>query len=157
MNLPTTVALVAVAAGGAIGSVLRFLTGGWVARRMMAGHPEMALPVATMLVNVAGSFLIGLLIAWMEQFVRDPALRDGLRAFLIVGVLGGFTTFSTFSPGNRPTDRIRVMGQGIVEYNRLGDAVRGRRIRRSRAHALAGMMFNLSFTRYSNPCWIRSS
>lgn len=97
MNLPITAALVAVAAGGAIGSVLRFLTGGWVARRMMAGHPEMALPVATMLVNVAGSFLIGLLIAWMEHFVRDPALRDGLRAFLIVGVLGGFTTFSTFS------------------------------------------------------------
>ena len=97
MNLPATTALLAIALGGAIGSVLRSLTGGWVARRMMAGHPEMAFPAATMLVNVAGSFLIGLLFAWIDHYVRDPALRDGLRAFLIVGVLGGFTTFSTFS------------------------------------------------------------
>lgn len=97
MNLPTTAALVAVALGGAIGSVLRFLAGGWVAGRMLAGNPQTAFPVATLLVNVAGSFLIGIVFAWLDQVVRDPALRDGLRAFLVVGVLGGFTTFSTFS------------------------------------------------------------
>lgn len=97
MNLPTTAALAAVALGGAIGSVLRFLAGGWVAGRMLAGHPQTAFPVATLLVNVAGSFLIGIVFAWLDQVVRDPVLRDGLRAFLVVGVLGGFTTFSTFS------------------------------------------------------------
>lgn len=97
MNLPTTAALVAVALGGAIGSMLRFLAGGWVAGRMLGGNPQTAFPVATLLVNVAGSFLIGVVFAWLDQVVRDPALRDGLRAFLVVGVLGGFTTFSTFS------------------------------------------------------------
>lgn len=79
----------AVGAGGAIGSVLRFALSSAVAR--IAGT---AFPYGTVLVNVIGSFLIGLLYVWLME--RTGA-RPDLRAFLIVGVLGGFTTFSSFS------------------------------------------------------------
>jgi fluoride exporter len=79
----------AVGAGGAVGSVLRFVLSSAVSR--LAGT---AFPYGTVLVNVIGSFLIGLLYVWLME--RTGA-RPDLRAFLIVGVLGGFTTFSSFS------------------------------------------------------------
>jgi len=79
----------AVGAGGAVGSVLRFVLSSAVAR--VAGT---AFPYGTVLVNVIGSFLIGLLYVWLME--RTGA-RPDLRAFLIVGVLGGFTTFSSLS------------------------------------------------------------
>lgn len=72
--------LVYVALGGAIGSVLRALVG-------MA----VAFPFGTLTVNVIGSFVIGL--AWAAGIGKAP----GLHPFLMLGVLGGFTTFSTFS------------------------------------------------------------
>ena len=80
---------VAVGAGGAVGSVLRYLLSNVVARAMGS-----TFPYGTVLVNVIGSFLIGLLYVWMMERV---GARPELRAFLIVGVLGGFTTFSSFS------------------------------------------------------------
>lgn len=72
--------LVYVALGGAIGSVLRALIG------MMV-----AFPFGTLAVNVMGSFVIGL--AWGAGVGKAP----NLHPFLMLGVLGGFTTFSTFS------------------------------------------------------------
>ncbi len=96
MNLLTGGVLLAVAAGGALGSVLRLVVGSWVTKRVMTGLDEV-FPLATLLVNVGGSFCIGCVFAWLEYAVREPALRENLRLFLIVGVLGGFTTFSTFS------------------------------------------------------------
>ncbi|HEX9248585.1 MAG TPA: fluoride efflux transporter CrcB [Gemmatimonadaceae bacterium] len=77
-----------IAVGGAAGSVLRYLVGG-VVQRMTAG----GFPVGTMFVNVSGCFLIGIL---LRQFL-NMQLSPELRAFLIVGFCGGFTTFSTFS------------------------------------------------------------
>ncbi|MBK7249912.1 MAG: fluoride efflux transporter CrcB [Gammaproteobacteria bacterium] len=79
----------AVAAGGALGSVLRY----WFSRLT---HAVVAttFPLGTLLVNVLGSFAIGLLYVWL---VERSAARAELRAFLMVGVLGGFTTFSSFS------------------------------------------------------------
>ncbi|MDZ7905617.1 MAG: CrcB family protein [Cypionkella sp.] len=68
-----------VALGGAIGSVLRFLT-----------VTAVGAPMATLVVNVLGSFAMGVL------FVLLTA-RAGLSPFLMTGVLGGFTTFSAFS------------------------------------------------------------
>ncbi|MEO0881011.1 MAG: CrcB family protein, partial [Pseudomonadota bacterium] len=53
-----------------------------------------AFPWGTLIVNVAGSFVMGLLIVWFS--LREP-VAPALRAFLTVGVLGAFTTFSTFS------------------------------------------------------------
>lgn len=78
---------IAVAAGGAMGSVARYGVGN------LARSLAPAWPWGTLAVNVLGSFLIGLLFAW---FAARPA-SDALRLGLITGVLGGFTTFSTFS------------------------------------------------------------
>ncbi len=79
----------AVAAGGAIGASARYL--------MMSqiGHwLGMAFPYGTLAVNALGSFALGALIEVMA-LVWSPS--QALRAFLVVGVLGAFTTFSTFS------------------------------------------------------------
>ena len=79
--------VLAAAAGGALGAVLRYGVG-----LGMAGRS--GFPWATLSVNVAGSLLFGLLIVWLNE--RVPAANE-LRVFLLVGVLGAFTTFSTFS------------------------------------------------------------
>ncbi|MBO0125321.1 fluoride efflux transporter CrcB [Agrobacterium sp. OT33] len=78
-----------VAAGGAIGSVFRYLVGVWSVR--LAG---LNFPWGTLAVNVAGSFLIGLLV---ELVARRLNASMEMRLFLVTGVLGGFTTFSSFS------------------------------------------------------------
>ncbi|UXS01040.1 fluoride efflux transporter CrcB [Agrobacterium tumefaciens] len=78
-----------VAAGGAIGSVFRYLVGMWSMR--VAGP---AFPWGTLVVNVAGSFLIGLLV---ELIARRLNASSEMRLFIVTGVLGGFTTFSSFS------------------------------------------------------------
>jgi CrcB protein len=81
--------LLAIAAGGAVGSMLRFGVSNWVYGRLGAGFPW-----GTLTVNVLGSLLIGLLYV----FLIERSAADSLwRAGLIVGLLGGFTTFSAFS------------------------------------------------------------
>ena len=76
--------------GGFFGSGLRFALGGWVQRLF----PYSQLPLGTMTVNVVGCLLIGFLGGLAEQ---RQLMDTGLRLFLLVGVLGGFTTFSTFA------------------------------------------------------------
>lgn len=78
-----------VAAGGALGAVLRFLLSGWVGRAANAGY------AGTFFVNVAGSLLMGVLAALMLE--RFPATWGRWAPFALTGVLGGFTTFSAFS------------------------------------------------------------
>jgi CrcB protein len=80
-----------VALGGAIGSVARFGCGSVAAR--LAGS---AFPWGTLLVNVAGSLAIGVLAGLVTADGRALVSGDA-RALLMVGVLGGFTTFSSFS------------------------------------------------------------
>lgn len=80
-----------VALGGALGSVARFALSGIAVRWLGAGFPY-----GTLFVNVTGSFTIGLLAALVAADGR-PSLGADARAFLLVGVLGGFTTFSSFS------------------------------------------------------------
>jgi CrcB protein len=72
--------------GGALGAGARHLLGAWLLRQFESGWP-----LGTLAVNLAGSFLAGLLFAWLEG--RGPAATYW-RAFLIVGLLGGFTTYS---------------------------------------------------------------
>jgi len=81
--------LVAIAAGGAIGAVLRY----WVSTAVQ-GRTGTIFPYGTLTVNVVGSLLIGFLYIWLlERLAEGPAVR----AFLLIGLLGAFTTFSTFS------------------------------------------------------------
>jgi fluoride exporter len=80
-----------VAMGGALGSLARYAIATVLAERL--AHP---FPWMTLLVNVAGSFIIGLLASLGAHGVRALDTPDA-RAFLMVGILGGFTTFSSFS------------------------------------------------------------
>lgn len=91
--------LLAVALGGAAGSVARYLVSFW----FVQPAPEAQIPYAILTVNVVGSFLIGLV------FYLDAAsmLSDTVRVGLAVGVMGGFTTFSSFS-----FDTLRLLQQG---------------------------------------------
>ena len=81
--------LMIVAAGGAIGAALRYLTMVGVGSLMGAGFP-----FGTLVVNIVGSLALGALTEIMA-LVWSVGLE--LRAFIVVGVLGGFTTFSAFS------------------------------------------------------------
>lgn len=81
--------LLLVLAGGALGSAGRYLIGVWMADRFGPGFPW-----ATLAVNVTGSFLIGLLATLADE---AGSLGPQARVFLVVGVLGGYTTFSSFS------------------------------------------------------------
>lgn len=82
-------AIVVVALGGAIGSVARFLVGTWYVQRFGVGFPW-----ATFGINVVGALLIGVVLQ-IAQVRAD--FSPYLRLFIAVGILGGFTTFSTFA------------------------------------------------------------
>ena len=80
--------LLLIALGGAAGSVLRYLLGGRA--QHFAPH---GFPLGTLFVNVVGCFLVGILV---RQFMNIQT-HNYVRALLVVGFCGGFTTFSTFS------------------------------------------------------------
>jgi CrcB protein len=79
-----------IALGGALGSVLRYLTTACATKLFGLGFP-----VGTLTVNILGSFLMGVLVAVLARVL--PEQQYEWRLFLAVGVLGGFTTFSAFS------------------------------------------------------------
>jgi CrcB protein len=80
-----------IASGGALGSVARYWIGVAVAR--LAGH---AFPWGTLLINILGSFVIGYF--GMLTLPDGPRpMSVGIRLFVLVGLCGGFTTFSSFS------------------------------------------------------------
>ncbi len=91
MSLPALIAVAAVALGGAAGSVVRYAV-----QAAFRFHPS-----GTLLVNLAGSFLIGLCAAWAERGA------PWLRPWIMTGFLGGFTTFSAFSLEN-----LRMLREG---------------------------------------------
>jgi fluoride exporter len=87
----TVTTWLAVAVGGALGSLARF----WVAAAMtMLTGPRF--PWGTLLINVLGSFIIGL-VAGLTAMPSRVAMHPDVRVFLMVGICGGFTTFSAFS------------------------------------------------------------
>ena len=79
----------AIAAGGAIGALLRY----WASTGIHAWLGR-GFPYGTLFVNVLGSLLMGFLYIWL---LDRMAVSPTVRAFLLIGVLGAFTTFSTFS------------------------------------------------------------
>ena len=90
--------LLLIGAGGFIGSVLRYVIGGLV----QTLSQSIGFPYGTLAVNILGCFCIGFL---SELFDTRAFIDPDTRAFLVVGVLGGFTTFSAF--GNETMNLIR--------------------------------------------------
>lgn len=91
-------ALAAVAAGSALGGVARYLAA------VALASQSREFPVATLAVNIAGAFLLGLIVRALGD-----SQAVGARLFLAVGFCGGFTTFSTFS-----LDLIRLLQAGAA-------------------------------------------
>ncbi len=81
--------LLSVATGGAVGALARY----WVSG-VLVNNAQFKLPYGTMLCNVLGSFLMGIIFVLIMEKAR---LSPELRPLLMVGFLGAFTTFSTFS------------------------------------------------------------
>jgi len=104
-----------VAVGGAIGATLRYVLGTWIVERTGAGFPW-----HTMVINVSGAFLIGVLMA----LSLDKGVVSGdWRIFLGTGVLGGFTTFSTLSYESIALLERGLVGAGLV--NMFGSGAAG--------------------------------
>lgn len=78
-----------IAIGGALGAMARFGVSIFVTHRWPAAYP-----IATLSINVVGSFLIGVAYVWLVQQAWGGAL---LKHVMVIGFLGAFTTFSTFS------------------------------------------------------------
>lgn len=83
------------ASGGAVGSVLRYAATGFAQRLYATGSgAAVSFPVGTLVVNVTGSFLIGVLMGLAES---RAVFGAEARLLLVTGLLGGYTTFSAFS------------------------------------------------------------
>ena len=89
-----------VGVGGLVGATLRYLAATWV----QGATGDGAFPYGTLAVNAAGCLVIGLVAGYAEA--RQP-LSSEAQAFLVVGVLGGFTTFSAFG-----IDTVRLLRDG---------------------------------------------
>jgi CrcB protein len=81
--------VIIVGLGGFTGSICRYLVSGWVQKLSGSG----LFPYGTLSVNILGCLLIGLLGGWADN---AELFSPSTRLFLLIGVLGGFTTFSTF-------------------------------------------------------------
>jgi len=91
--------LIAVAAGGAGGAVMRWLVASGIQR--MAGG---SFPWGTLIVNALGSFMLGFLFVWL---IERSSASELIRLAITVGFLGAFTTFSTYS-----LESIRLLQEG---------------------------------------------
>ncbi len=85
----SSLTIIAVASGGAIGATLRLLINGIVNK-----HFAYTFPLGTLAVNLLGSLLIGVLFAY---FHFNTTLSPHLKTFMITGILGALTTYSTFA------------------------------------------------------------
>ncbi|WP_396137854.1 fluoride efflux transporter CrcB [Flavobacterium sp.] len=84
--------IILVGLGGAIGSILRYLSG-WFASKYFQG----SFPISTLVINILGSLLIGVFIGVLAKFYPE---NHPLKFLLIIGFCGGFTTFSSFAVEN---------------------------------------------------------
>lgn len=103
--------LLAVAGGGSIGALLRYSLSGWVVKKF---------PLGTLAVNVAGCLLIGLIVGSLQE---KDWLSPAWRHFLIIGLLGSLTTFSTF--GYQSVELVYDGDYGLAALNVLGNVIVG--------------------------------
>lgn len=103
-----------VCVGGAVGSGFRYLVATWAAESLGPGFPR-----GTLIVNVVGSFLIAVI---MEASLRTMSVSATLRLFLTTGIMGGFTTYSSF---NYETTRLLEDGSIGLALLNLGVTVVG--------------------------------
>jgi fluoride exporter len=92
--------------GGGLGAMARYGVGIW-----MQHHIHHVFPWATLTVNVVGAFVIGIVIVLADE---RESIGPSLRTFLVVGILGGFTTFSSFS-----AETFRLWERGTPWYSGL--------------------------------------
>ena len=103
-GMPTILNIFLVAIGGALGSVSRYLVGGWV----QSVSRSIDFPFGTLTVNLIGCFVIGFLSQLAES---RGVFTPEARAFVFIGILGGFTTFSSFS-----NETFNLMRDGEMTY-----------------------------------------
>ena len=96
--------IIAIALGGALGAVLRYLLGNQISILFGSNFP-----FSILIINVIGSFFMGMAI---ESFNLSSVSNEPLQKFLTVGILGAFTTFSTFS----------LDALDLIMKNRISDA-----------------------------------
>jgi fluoride exporter len=108
------VGLFYVALGGAIGASARYLVSGWMGAWLGTGFPW-----GTFFANVSGSFLIGIVLVLVDA----GSLPAGARTFVAVGILGGYTTFSSFS--YESLGLLTDSGLFLTLLNTLGQLVLG--------------------------------
>lgn len=84
--------LILIGIGGCIGSIFRYLS-----QQFVQNHYPSSIPLGTMLVNIAGCFIIGVVYALSD---KGNLLSPEMRIFLATGFCGGFTTFSSFAYEN---------------------------------------------------------
>ena len=116
MSDPVTVALVFV--GGAGGSAIRWLVGKRVGER----YNGITFPLGTLLINVSGAFLMGLLstlfnVDWKDRY------GSNLTALVLTGVLGGYTTFSTYQLDT--ADLYSSATRGLAAFYWIGSVAAG--------------------------------
>jgi CrcB protein len=123
--------LLIIGAGGFIGAVARFLVAGWV--QIASGSIDF--PYGTVAVNLIGCFVIGLL-AYLADMrgLFDPEVR----LFLFIGVLGSFTTFSTFENETYSLFRNGVTGLALID---IGVHVLFGLVAVWAGHAVAGLIW----------------
>jgi fluoride exporter len=110
--VPTTLAI---ALAGALGALLRYWVDGFVSRRTGGSFPW-----GTFVVNITGSFALGLLFTLLtERYRADPWIRSGL----MFGLIGAYTTFSTFSLETYRLLEDRAVG--LAAANALGSLAAG--------------------------------
>jgi fluoride exporter len=109
------IAMVWVGLGGFLGANARYFLGGWVAGRLGT-----VFPYGTFVINITGSFILGLFLA----FVQDRAwVHPGARLLFAIGFLGAYTTFSTFT-----YETIALVENGellLAAINALGSVTAG--------------------------------
>jgi CrcB protein len=105
-----------VLAGAGLGGLARYVAGAWIMTKYGGRFP-----LGTFLINISGSFLIGVLMTLLTERLQP---HPNWRLFLVVGVLGGYTTFSTFeyeiyqavSDGARWMGMLYMTGSVVLGY-----------------------------------------